>query len=80
ASLHDWDRTDDLSTIEVPTLVIGAEYDTMDPSHMEWMAGQFPSGRYLYCPEGSHMAFYDDQQTYFDGLVRFITDVSDGRM
>lgn len=73
--LADWDRTGDLATITVPTLVIGAQYDTMDPDHMEWMADQFVEGRYLYCPEGSHLAMYDDQQTYFDGLIEFIRDV-----
>jgi proline iminopeptidase len=73
ASLHDWDRTEDLSSVTVPTLVIGAQYDSMDPAHMEMMAGRFPAGQYLYCPEGSHMAMYDDQQTYFAGLISFLT-------
>ncbi len=74
-----WDRTAALSEIEVPTLVIGAEHDTMDPKHMEWMASTFPNGRYLYCPDGSHFALYDDQATYFEGLIKFIGDVDDGR-
>ncbi len=78
-SLADWDRSADLSSINVPTLVIGAEHDTMDPKHMEWMAGQFPNGRYLYCPDGSHMALYDDQQKYFNGLMQFIEDVDAGK-
>jgi proline iminopeptidase len=59
--------------------VIGAQYDTMDPDHMEWMAGQFPNGRYLYCPTGSHMAMYDDQETYMEGVIAFIRDVDGGR-
>jgi proline iminopeptidase len=33
--LERWDRTADLANIEVPTLVIGAEHDTMDPSHAD---------------------------------------------
>jgi len=77
--LEHWDRSGDLGKITVPTLVIGARYDTMDPAHMEWMAGQFPKGRYLYCPKGSHLAIYDDQQTYFEGLIGFIEDVDAGR-
>lgn len=76
--LEHWDRSADLSSIKVPTLVIGARYDTMDPKHMEWMAGQFPNGTYLYCPNGSHMALYDDQATYFDGLIKFIRKVDAG--
>jgi len=78
--LVNWDRTDALSEIQVPTLVIGAEHDSMDPKHMEWMASAFPNGRYLYCPNGSHFAMYDDQLTYFEGLISFIKDVDDGRL
>lgn len=77
--LVNWDRSADLKNIGVPTLVIGARYDTMDPSHMEWMAKQFPRGRYLYCPEGSHLALYDDQRTYMSGLIAFLKDVDDGK-
>ena len=38
---------------------------------MEMMAGRLPQGRYLYCPSGSHLAMYDDQDTYFAGLTGF---------
>jgi proline iminopeptidase len=72
AKLAHWDRTADLPGIEVPTLVIGACHDTMDPAHMEMMARRLPRGEYLYCPQGSHLAMYDDQQAYFSGLVRFL--------
>jgi proline iminopeptidase len=77
--LADWDRTADLGRIGVPTLVIGARYDTMDPAHMEWMAGQVKRGRYLFCPNGSHMAIYDDQKVYVEGILRFLRDVDAGR-
>ena len=73
--LASWDRTSDLSKIGVPCLVIGAKYDTMDPQHMEWIANTVLHGRYLYCPHGSHLALYDDQETYFRGLIQFIQDV-----
>jgi proline iminopeptidase len=76
--LVNWDRTADLPQIGVPTLVIGAQHDTMDPKHMEWMAGQLPHGRYLACPNGSHMAMYDDQTTYVTGLIQFLRDVDGG--
>lgn len=70
-----WDRTDVLESINVPTLVIGATYDTMDPAHMEMVAGRIPHGRFLLCRNGSHMSMYDDQVTYFRGLIDFIVDV-----
>jgi proline iminopeptidase len=78
--LADWDRTADLAKIAVPTLVIGAAHDTMDPAHMEWMSKQLPRGRYLFCPQGSHLALYDDQQTYMEGLIRFLKDVDAGKL
>ena len=76
AKLARWDRTAELASIEVPTLVIGARHDTMDPAHMKMMAGRLPHGRYLYCPNGSHMAMYDDQAVYFTGLIDFLHDTA----
>ena len=78
--LANWDRTADLSKLSMPTLVIGARYDTMDPAHMEMMAKRVQHGRYLFCPNGSHFAMYDDQQTYFTGLVQFLRDVDGGKL
>jgi proline iminopeptidase len=75
AKLANWDRTEDLARITVPTLVIGAQHDTMDPAHMRMMAQRLPAGRYLHCPDGSHLAMYDDQQTYFTGLIDFLNSV-----
>jgi proline iminopeptidase len=74
-----WDRTKDLPRITVPTLAIGARYDTMEPAQMERIARTVKNGRYLYCPNGSHLALYDDQKVYMSGLVRFILDVDAGR-
>ena len=43
------------------------------------MATAVQRGRYLFCPNGSHMALYDDQEVYFRGLITFIQDVNMGR-
>lgn len=77
AALIKWDRSKDLSKITVPTLTIGGSHDTMDPKHMQWMASEVKNGRYLHCPKGSHLAMYDDQQTYFEGLINFIKEVDE---
>ncbi|WP_448700714.1 proline iminopeptidase-family hydrolase [Mucilaginibacter sp. AW1-3] len=78
-NLTNWDRKAQLKNITVPALSIGAQYDTMDPKHMQWMATQFKNGSYLYCPNGSHMAMYDDQLTYMNGLIKFIKAVDAGQ-
>lgn len=70
--LERWDFSKNLSKIAVPTLVIGATHDTMDPAHMKWMAEQIPGGSFLLCSGGSHFCFYDDQQVYFSGLLDFL--------
>ncbi len=73
--LAHWDRKADLARITVPTLTIGGAHDTMDPKHMAWMATQVQQGTNLDCPNGSHLAMYDDQTRYFAGLVKFLRAV-----
>jgi len=76
--LKNWDRKADLHTIKVPTLTIGAKHDTMDPEHMKWMGKEVQQGRFLFCPNGSHLSQFDDQKTYLEGLIKFIKDVDQG--
>jgi proline iminopeptidase len=78
-TLKDWDRGADLGQITVPTLTIGARYDTMDPKNMEWMAKAVKNGRFLYCENGSHLSMYDDQGTYMKGVIDFLRTVSAGK-
>ncbi len=78
ATLLHWSVKDDLSKITVPTLVIGSKNDTMDPEHMKWMAGEVQNGRFLFCPNGSHLSQYDDQKIYFKGLITYLKDVDTG--
>jgi proline iminopeptidase len=74
--LKDWDITNQLKTISVPTLMIGAKYDTMDPTAMEAMSKLVQNGKYLYCPEGSHLSMWDDQKHYYPGVIEFINGVA----
>jgi proline iminopeptidase len=68
-----WDRTGDLQRIDVPTLVMASAHDTMDPEHLRWMAEALPNGSYSLCPDGSHLAIFDDQETYMRDLIEFLT-------
>ncbi|TNE56920.1 MAG: alpha/beta fold hydrolase [Alphaproteobacteria bacterium] len=76
--LGSWDISEEIHKITVPTLVIGATHDTMDPKYMEWMAEEIPNARFLLCPDGSHIALVDDADVYFAGLIQFIEDVDRG--
>ena len=73
--LANWDIKNRLKEITVPTLMIGAKYDTMDPKAMEEQSKMVKNGSYLYCPNGSHLAMWDDQKTYMNGVISFIKKV-----
>lgn len=78
AVLSTWDIKERLPEIRVPTLMVGARYDTMDPKAMEEQSKLVQNGRYLYCPDGSHLAMWDDQQVFMNGVIGFIKDVDSG--
>lgn len=78
--LAHWDIKDRLKEIYVPTLMVGAKFDTMDPAAMEAQSKMVQHGRYLYCPNGSHLAMWDDQKVFMKGVIGFIHDVDEGRM
>ncbi|ASK28611.1 proline iminopeptidase [Chryseobacterium sp. T16E-39] len=73
--LANWDVKNQLHNISIPTLMIGAKYDTMDPKAMEEQSKLVKKGRYLYCPNGSHLAMWDDQKVFMNGVINFIKDV-----
>ena len=80
ATLKNWDVRDKLKTLTIPTLVIGSKHDTMDPKHMEWMSKEVQNGRFLFCPNGSHLSQYDDQTTYIPGVIQFLNDVNHNKI
>ena len=77
ATLKNWDVSKRLKEINVPTLMLGAKYDTMDPKYMQWMATQVQYGRSV-TTNGSHLSQFDDPKAYFSGLIKFIRDVDSG--
>jgi proline iminopeptidase len=76
--LANWNIKSQLPKLKVPTLTVGAKHDTMDPAHMEWMSTQVQHGTYLYCPNGSHLAMWDDQKVFMKGVIDFIKSVDAG--
>lgn len=78
-TFKDWDRWKDLPKITVPTLLIGARYDEMDPEDIRKMGRLIPNSRVVICDNGSHLAMWDDQEAYFAALIPFLQDVEKGR-
>ena len=76
--LANWDIKNRLKEITVPTLMVGAKHDTMDPKAMEEQSKMVKKGQFLYCPNGSHLSMWDDQKVFMTGVIKFINDVNTG--
>lgn len=74
-NLKSWDRWEDLHKIEVPALVICGRFDTMNPKDTEKMGSLIPGSTVKICEKGSHCAFIDDQENYFQALHSFFATV-----
>ncbi len=75
--LANWNRKADLKNIRVPTLMVGARYDTMDPKAMEEQSTLVQQGSFLFCPNGSHLCMWDDQKVFMDGVIKWIRQVDE---
>jgi proline iminopeptidase len=71
-TFKNWDRWADLPRIKVPTLVMGAKYDEMDPAQIRREGALIPGAKTWISQLGSHLCMYDDQAAYFDRLLRFL--------
>jgi proline iminopeptidase len=78
-TFKDWNRWDDLQHIRVPTLLMVGRHDTMSVEDIQKMGKLIPNSRVVVCENGSHLCMYDDQETYFRELLKFIKDVETGR-
>lgn len=74
--LANWDIKNRLHEIVKPTLMIGAKHDTMDPAAMEQQSKLVKNGKYLFCPNGSHLSMWDDQKVFMKGVIDFINEVA----
>ena len=77
-NFKNWDFWSRLPAIKVPALVLGGVYDAMNPESMRKEGQLLPNSRTYLCPNGSHMAMYDDQQRYFGSLTTFLKEVEQG--
>ena len=77
-NFKNWDFWDKLPNLKIPVLVLGGEYDEMNPASIKKEGHLLPNSRTYLCPKGSHMAMYDDQERYFSSLVTFLKDVNQG--
>lgn len=73
--LADWNRTDDIHNIAIPSLFISSEFDTNTPDHIKWMASQAQNGHYLHCPNSGHFAHLDDHDLWEESVISFLNSL-----
>ncbi|UYZ57392.1 proline iminopeptidase-family hydrolase [Hymenobacter latericus] len=67
-----WDFSERLTSIKLPTLIIGSKHDFVPVADIEYMQRRIPDSQRYICPEGSHYAMWDDPKHYFPALIKFL--------
>jgi proline iminopeptidase len=77
-TFKDWDRWDDLHNITVPTLLVVGRHDSMSVEDIEEMGRRISRSQVRVCENGSHLAMWDDEETYFDAVLGFVKEIESG--
>lgn len=59
-NLKDYDATEKLGKISVPTLFIGGEYDEARPSTVKYYASLIPNSKVIIIPDAGHLSMQDN--------------------
>ena len=73
--LKEWDVTDRLGEISVPTLVASGEHDELRPAHAEEIARRIPDAELEIFPDASHLAFAEHPDSYRERVNEFLDRV-----
>jgi L-proline amide hydrolase len=77
-TLKEWDITNRLGEIQVPTLVITGEFDEATPAINRTVSGRITGAESVIYPGASHMAHVEDPEGYMRVLDQFLTRVETG--
>jgi proline-specific peptidase len=77
-TLKDWDVTDRLHEIRVPTLLTGGRHDECRPEHLAEMHGRIPESELVIFEESSHFAFAEERERYLEVVNAFLDRVEKG--
>lgn len=76
--LAEWNFTDHLKNIKVPTLVTFGEHETMPVETGKRMAQMIPNAKFVSTPKGGHHHMVDNPDVYYKHLADFIRQVENG--
>ncbi len=77
-NLKDWDRTDRLGEIEVPTLVTVGRHDEITPTCAETIHRGIPGSEVRVFEESAHVAHLEETDAYLEAVAGFLERVEAG--
>jgi proline iminopeptidase len=73
--LQNWDVTNRLGEIQVPTLVTGGRYDEARPAHVAVLAERIADSELVIFENSSHTAFIEEQSSYLRVVDDFLARI-----
>jgi pimeloyl-ACP methyl ester carboxylesterase len=74
-TLKDWDITNRLGEIRVPTLVIGGRYDEATPTITETIHRGIPGSEWVIFEKSAHFPHIEETERYLTVLSQFLNRV-----
>ncbi len=71
-NLKDWDVTDRLGEIDVPTLLISGRYDEATPKQQEIMRDAIAGSEWVLLEASSHLTHFEEPERYRRALTDFL--------
>jgi pimeloyl-ACP methyl ester carboxylesterase len=73
--LKDWDVTDRLAEVEVPTLITSGRYDEATPAQMRLLQERLPDACWVMFDDSAHMAIFEEPERYLAVVSGFLAEV-----
>lgn len=71
-NLKDWDVTERLSELTVPTLYVAGRHDEVRPEHMQAMHKQTPGSRFVVFENSAHLPFEEEREPFMTLVNAFL--------
>jgi L-proline amide hydrolase len=74
-SLKDWDITDRLHEIDVPTLLVSGRYDEATPRIVGEIHERIPGSQWVVFEESSHMPHVEEPEAFLETVEAFLRTI-----
>ncbi len=75
-NMANWNRIPDMHRIKVPCLITSGQHDELPPSCARLMREALPDAELHVFPNSSHMPFFEEPDSYYPVLLKFLERTS----